>query len=124
MDIRPATPGHPLVVPRCHRASRVDMEPEIAVHLMRLAARPDAALRAPGALCQGVNLLLADGGAASQDAFYVPLNLVPRSHGDGSRLTAAWASPAREELVELAARIRSALISPGRWGIMTPEKIV
>ncbi|MDP3046460.1 MAG: HIT domain-containing protein [Chloroflexota bacterium] len=64
MDIRPATPEHVLVVPRLHCASLVNLEPDIAAHLMRVAVRLDAAMRSSGVRCQGVMLLLADGEAA------------------------------------------------------------
>jgi histidine triad (HIT) family protein len=114
LDIRPVTPGHLLVVPRQHLASLVDLDPEIAAHLMRVAVRLDRALRSSGLPCQGVNLFLADGEAAGQDVFHVHLHLFPRFEGDGVRLSADWARPARGDLDELAERIRSALLSPRR----------
>jgi histidine triad (HIT) family protein len=118
MDIRPATPGHLLVVPRYHCSSFTDLDPGNAAHLMRIAEPQDAALRASGLRCQGVNLFLADGEAAGQDVFHVHLHLIPRFEGDGMRITAQWTSPSRAELDETAAGIRSALISPGQSGIM------
>jgi histidine triad (HIT) family protein len=113
MDIRPVTPGHLLIVPRQHRASIVDLDPDIAAHLMRVAVRLDRAIRSSGVHCQGVNLFLADGEAAGQDVFHVHLHLFPRLPGDGVRLIADWGRPARDDLDEVARRIRSALISPG-----------
>ena len=113
MDIRPATPGHLLVIPRCHCASLANLDPAIAAHLMWLAVPLDAALRSSGLRCQGVSLLLADGEAAGQDVFHVHLHLIPRFGGDGVHLSAQRTSPARAQLDETAARIRSALISPG-----------
>ena len=77
MDIRPATPGHLLIVPRHHCVSLVNLEPGIAAHLMRVAVRLDVAIRSSGVRCQGVNLLLADGEAAGQDVFHVHLHLIP-----------------------------------------------
>ncbi len=77
MDIQPVTPGHLLVVPRLHCASLVNLEPDIAAHLMRVAVRLDVAIRSSGVRCQGVNLLLADGEAAGQDVFHVHLHLIP-----------------------------------------------
>jgi histidine triad (HIT) family protein len=112
MDIRPATPGHLLVVPRHHCASLVDLAPDIAAHLMRMAVRLDAAIRWSGVRCQGVNLFLADGEAAGQDVFHVHLHLIPRFRGDCMRISAAWGTPTRGELDEVGSRIRAALISP------------
>jgi diadenosine tetraphosphate (Ap4A) HIT family hydrolase len=114
MDIRPATPGHLLIVPRHHCASLVDLDPEIAAHLMRVAVRLGAAIRSSGVHCQGVNLFLADGEAAGQDVFHVHLHIFPRFPGDAVRLSADWGRPTRGELDEVASRIRSALISPGQ----------
>lgn len=121
MDIRPVTPGHLLVVPRHHCASLVDLDPDIAAHLMRVAVRLDRAIRSSGVHCHGVMLLIADGEAAGQDVFHVHLHLFPRFPGDAVRLSADWGRPTRGELDEVAGRIRSGLISPGESSIMNPE---
>ncbi len=119
MDIRPVNAGHLLVVPRAHAASLADMDAASAAHLMAIAHRLDAALRASGLTCDpavpdragGVNLFLADGEAAGQDVFHVHLHVFPRFAGDGVRITANWKSPGRDALAADAARIRAALAS-------------
>src|SRR6266478_1923364 len=61
MDIQPINPGHMLVVPNEHAPLMADLDAETAAHLMRVAHRLTAALRAAGLRCEGVNLFLADG---------------------------------------------------------------
>lgn len=114
MDIRPAVPGHVLVIPRAHVADLAGLDPDDAAHLMRVAQRVTAAVRGSGIRCEGVNLFLADGEAAGQEVSHVHLHLIPRYLGDGMRIGAAFGHPGRDELDAQAALIRAALqISPG-----------
>src|SRR5256885_5582618 len=83
MDIQPVNPGHLLIVPTRHAAQLADTDQETAAHLMRLAHRMAAALRASGVRCEGVNFFLADGAAAMQEVFHVHLHVFPRFAGDG-----------------------------------------
>jgi histidine triad (HIT) family protein len=64
--------------------------------------------------CEGVNFFLADGEAAGQEVFHVHLHVFPRYSGDGFglKLPADYHErPLREELNEIAQRIRLNLIS-------------
>ncbi|MGD0006850.1 MAG: HIT domain-containing protein, partial [Anaerolineaceae bacterium] len=59
-----------------------------------------------------VNFFLADGKAAMQEIFHVHLHVFPRFDGDGFGLTFGptyFHKPARNELDEIAQKIRSAL---------------
>jgi len=109
MDIRPAVPGHLLVIPRAHAAALADLDPDDAARMTRVAQRMAAAVRASGIRCEGVNLFLADGEAAGQDVFHVHLHVIPRFPGDGMRIGAAWSRPDRAALDAQAERIREAL---------------
>lgn len=110
MDIRPAIPGHLLVVPKRHAAYLADLDEETGGHLFRVGMRTAAALRSSGLRCEGVNLFLADGEAAGQEVFHVHLHGFPRFAGDAVRIDADWsAAPPRTELDEVAARIRTAI---------------
>ena len=109
MDIRPAVPGHLLVIPRAHSAALAGLDPVDAAHLMRVAQRMAAAVRGSGMRCEGVNFFLADGEAAGQDVFHVHLHIIPRYPGDGMRIGAAWSLPDRADLDAQAQRIRAAL---------------
>ena len=79
---------------------------------MRVAHRLAAALRRSGVRCEGVNLFLADGEAATQEVFHVHLHVFPRFHGDGFGLTFGpdyTTRPPRSALDAVAAQIRAAL---------------
>lgn len=109
LDIRPVNPGHALVIPKRHAASLAELDEETGRHLWTIAQRTAAALRRSGVKCEGVNLFLADGGAAGQEVFHVHLHVFPRYQGDPFRLVADWsAEPPREELDRIAARIQIA----------------
>lgn len=111
MDIQPVNPGHLLVVPNEHAAYLGDLNADSAAHLMRIAHRLTAALRASGLRCEGVNLFLADGESAMQEVFHVHLHVFPRYQGDGFGLKFGpdYVKRSRAELDQAAQRIRQAL---------------
>jgi len=86
MDIRPINPGHVLVVPISHAALLTELEEAACGRLLLVAQRVDAALRASGLKCEGVNLFLADGRPAGQEVLHVHLHVIPRFAGDGHHL--------------------------------------
>ena len=110
LDIRPITPGHQLVLPVSHAPSLAELQPETAARMFRVAQRLAAATRASGVLCEGVNLLLADGAAAGQEVFHAHLHVLPRFAGDGFgfRFPASHGAIApRAELDRIAEAIRA-----------------
>ncbi len=111
MDIQPVNPGHVLVVPNAHASSLSELAEHTGAHLFVVAQRVAAALRESGLRCEGVNLFLADGEAASQDVFHVHLHVLPRYVGDGFGLRFGphyGRRPSRAELDDVAQRIRMA----------------
>lgn len=112
MDIQPINPGHALVVPRRHASYLSELDTEDGAQIFRVAQRVAAALRKCGVKCEGVNFFLADGEAAGQEVFHVHLHVFPRYSGDGFglKLPGDYQNrPAREELNEIAQRMRSKL---------------
>lgn len=112
LDIQPVNDGHALVVPNGHAAHLADISDDDAAHLMRVAHRLAAAMRASGLQCEGVNVLLADGQAAMQEVMHVHLHVFPRFDGDGFGLRFGpqyLALPSREDLDTVAQRLRAAL---------------
>jgi diadenosine tetraphosphate (Ap4A) HIT family hydrolase len=109
LDIAPVTPGHLLVVPRAHAVGLADLAADTGAHLFRVAQRLAAGLRRSGVRCDGVNLFLADGEVAFQEVFHVHLHVLPRSRGDGFKLSYSAGSPSRAELDETADAIRLGL---------------
>ena len=98
-----------LVVPVRHAAHLADVNADTVAHLMRVAHRLAAALRASSVRCEGVNLFLADGKAAMQEVFHVHLHVFPRFANDGFGLRFApeyhTHRPSRSALDELAVEL-------------------
>lgn len=110
MDINPMTPGHLLVLPREHRPDLVDLNDEIAAHMMNVARRAAAALRASDEAVKGINLYLADGPDAGQEVAHAHIHVIPRYMNDGFGLRVnREAPPTREDLEATATRITAAL---------------
>ena len=110
MDINPVTPGHLLVVPRDHRPDLIDLNDEIAAHMMNVARRTAAGLRASDESVLGINLFLADGPAAGQEVAHAHIHVVPRYANDGFGLRVnRGESPTPAELEATAARVAAAL---------------
>ena len=89
-----------------------DLAPSSADEVFRVPVRIAAALRVSGLRCEGVNLFLADGEAAMQEAPHVHLHVIPRYASDGFGLKSPdchFRKPARAELENDAAAIRRAL---------------
>ena len=110
MDINPVTPGHLLVLPRDHRPDLVDLNDEIAAHMMNVARRVAAGLRACDESVKGINLYLADGPAAGQEVAHAHIHVIPRYANDGFGLRVNRDEPpSRDELETAASRIAAAL---------------
>src|SRR5262245_19062492 len=110
MDIRPANPGHLLVIPREHVADLTDLTEQSGANVWLIGHRIARALRHSGLRVEGVNLWLADGAAAGQEVAHVHLHVVPRYHGDGFRLEIDFQHPTRAELDANAGLVGRALL--------------
>jgi histidine triad (HIT) family protein len=107
MDIRPVTPGHLLIIPKRHAPLLADLDEVTGARMFTVAMRLAQALRASGLRCEGINLFLADGEAASQEVLHTHLHVFPRFAGDTFRIDADWSvTPSRTELDEIAAQVR------------------
>ncbi len=114
MDIRPANPGHVLVVPLEHADGILDISDEaVMARLLSVGRQVAAALPDSGVRLEGFNLFLANGAVAGQTVFHVHLHVLPRFTGDGLGFTrhANVRIPAQSDLDETAERIRQA----GGW---------
>lgn len=112
LDIQPINRGHTLVIPKEHFSGLSDLPPDTAGHMMNVAQKVAAGVRASDIECDAVNLLLADGEAAGQEVFHVHLHVVPRRQGDGFGYEfpeAYGESPAEGELAATASSLRGAI---------------
>ncbi|USZ69980.1 HIT family protein (plasmid) [Halorussus salilacus] len=108
LDAAPAAPGHALVVPKPHRETLTEVEPDLAVDLFRSVRRVASAVES--ALDpDGLNVVQSNGEAAGQDVFHAHVHVVPR-YGDDD-VTLAWSpgDPPGESDRDIAAEIRDAL---------------
>ena len=109
MTIGPVTSGHSMILPKKHFTYIADMDEESGRHLFTITQRTAVAIRKSGLRCEGINLLLADGEAASQEVFHLHMHVFPRYKGDPFKLVADWNNkPPREELDKVAGQIKSA----------------
>ena len=112
MDISPINTGHVLVIPLTHANDLAELEPGTGGALFKVARPVAAAIRLSTLHPDGINLLLADGEAAGQEVFHVHLHVLPRYFGDGfgHKFPPHYGCrPAREELDNVAATIRTSL---------------
>ena len=111
LDIRPVTPGHLLIIPKRHAPFLAELDEATGARMFTVAMRLAQALRASKLRCEGINLFLADGEAASQEIFHTHLHVIPRFVGDTFRVDADWSiTPSRAELDEFAAQVRAVML--------------
>ena len=112
MVIRPINPGHLVVIPKTHAPGLSELDEEMGAHMFKIALRIVNALKKSGIECEGINLFLSDGKAASQEIFHIHLHIVPRFLGDGFGVKYGpnnFLEPRREELDKIATMIRNSL---------------
>ena len=115
LTIGPVNPGHVLVIPKGRFVYLNDLDEETGTHLFRITRRVARAIRESGVRCEGINLFLADGEVAFQEVGHVHMHVFPRFAGDSFRIDADWnARPSREQLDEIAGKIRATLGSQNR----------
>jgi len=115
MDVHPVNPGHLMVIPRLHVAYMNEMDENTGMHLFKVAMRLERSIRKSGVRCEGINLFLADGEAASQEIFHLHLHVFPRFKRDSFKIDADFSMvPSRQELDEVAEKIRKAYML--LWG--------
>ncbi|GHG06332.1 MULTISPECIES: HIT family protein [Amycolatopsis] len=107
-DLRPVTTGHLLVLPRTHHADLASLPAAAGARMFTIAQELAAALRRTDLRCEAINLFLADGKAAGQEIPHVHLHVIPRFAGDGFVMQADWRVRSREELTEVAEKVRAA----------------
>jgi histidine triad (HIT) family protein len=111
LDLRQATEGHVLVIPRQHVETIFEIDPGLAGEVMQVGVRVAQALRA-ALQPAGLNLWQSNGAAGGQEVPHFHLHVQPRRVGDGLLRVYPGRPPAPsspEALDDLAARIRTFL---------------
>ena len=105
MDIRPATPGHLLVIPKNHAKDVLEIDPaDLAATVLaaqRMAKRVFERL-AP----DGVNLLNSCGAAAWQTVFHLHVHVIPRYNDDPLRLPWVPGPGDMDQIAAVAEKLR------------------
>ena len=112
LDIRPANPGHTLVIARRHVESFTELSPPEVEQMALCGQRIARALKQGFDGCEAVTFSLADGAAAGQDVLHTHLHVVPRRASDGFGWRAGGQLQDPEALDAVASRLRAALGLP------------
>jgi histidine triad (HIT) family protein len=107
--LKPAAPGHTLVIPRRHVRDFWEAKAQEAAELAAACLQVGRAVQ-QALMPHGMNLITSAGSAAEQTVFHLHLHLVPRWANDG--FGAIWPPPGDLPGVDLegvADRIRQAL---------------
>jgi diadenosine tetraphosphate (Ap4A) HIT family hydrolase len=114
MALHPVVRGHLLVVPRTHAVGLEDLDGVTSAHVWSVGHYMARALRRSGMPCQGINVFLCDGEAASQTVFHFHLHVIPRYAGDGWTILPDEVERERSLLDSDAQAIRDAIASTSR----------
>lgn len=114
--IEPVNPGHCLVIPKVHAPYLQDVDEASIAKVVVCAKKVAKAVYDSGFRCEGVNLFLADGVAASQEVFHIHLHVIPRFEGDGFAIRHVEGSlqkMTRAQMDDVAAKIKKQLSKGG-----------
>lgn len=108
MDIGSINPGHMLVAAKAHVENIYGVDDRLAEAMMRATTRVARAVKI-AIKPRGLSLFQANEAAGGQTVFHVHIHVIPRLDGDGLNLAWPARNPPREELDQVAERIRRAL---------------
>lgn len=118
MDIKPANPGHLLIMPKSHHAVMPQV-PDYLISKMAVVTKmlSNHMLKVLGV--KGTTVFIANGPLAGQRAPHFMLHLIPRLDGDGLPLALPVRQTSEAEIESIKSRIESAIKS--RLGSGTAE---
>lgn len=109
LDIRPASRGHTMVVPRVH-AERLDLLEDRHVGPLFIGVKTVTGLLEKALKPGGLNVGWNHGWAAGQHVNHLHVHLIPRYAGDGGGgIQSLIRSSVKEDLASVASQIRSAV---------------
>jgi len=104
LDIRPAVPGHVLIIPKKHYAVLGQMQDKEVSHLFTVAHKV-ARLLFETLQAAGTNIFVANGTAAGQTVDHVLVHVIPRFKDDGLALSWQGKELPEEKLEELSKQL-------------------
>ena len=103
--------GHCLIVPQHHIPNLYELPDDLAGPILQLAARVARAIKQEFA-ADGISLRQHNDPAGGQEVFHFHLHVIPRYTGDAERINTRLPVLEHTEQVEIAARLRAALLAP------------
>ena len=108
LDIRPASRGHVMVIPKVH-AERLDVLEDAHVGSLFTGVKNVMRLLEKALRPEGMNIGWNHGWAAGQHVNHLHVHIIPRYAGDGGGgIQSLIRSSAKEDLSSIAAQIRAA----------------
>lgn len=120
LDIRPATRGHLLLLPKEHSAIMPQLKDELIGHLFMVAKKLSHQLLKTLRV-EGTSLFIANGLVAGQKAQHFMIHLIPRKEGDHILEAAERPSPADENVRIAVANRLSQLFGLKKEIVPLPE---
>ncbi len=112
MDVFPVTPGHCLLVPKKHYENLMDVDPDVAAHMVRKLTELTRGVKAASG-AEGVLTVVANGAGAGQEVPHLHFHSIPRSKGSnfGFRFPPDYRDEMadREDLESMAKSIRESI---------------
>ncbi|HDQ16926.1 MAG TPA: HIT family protein [Candidatus Vogelbacteria bacterium] len=108
LDIRPVNKGHLLLIPKEHYRNIFDLSDEALDKLGRPLAKLAQAVK-KASQAEGVNIIMNNEPAAGQIIFHAHWHIVPRFSDDGHRHWAGRNDVSKDELAEMAEKIKGIL---------------
>ncbi len=108
LDIRPASRGHTMVIPKAH-AERLDLLEDQNIGPLFLGVKTVMRLLEKALKPEGMNVGWNHGWAAGQHVNHLHVHLIPRYAGDGGGgIQSLIRSSVKEDLASVAAQIKAA----------------
>ncbi len=116
LDIRPATRGHTLVIPKDEYTDLYDMPPELLSAVATTTQKVAQAIKET-LNPDGINILQNNGAEAGQTVFHYHVHILPRWRGDKPIIEWTQNEPGQAALEALAQEIRTKIeddtVGPG-----------
>lgn len=105
MDIKPATKGHLLVIPKEHYENIFDIPEELNCYLHKITKRLALTVKKV-TTADGISIIQQNGRAANQEVFHLHIHVIPRFVNQKIPHFAELSIANREQLDEIAKKIK------------------
>jgi len=110
LDIRPVNDGHTLVIPKMHYENIYEIPDDEIAHVYRTVKKVASAIK-QSVKAEGISITQHNGRAALQRVFHLHVHVIPRYEGQRFPRPEELSEVKREELEEIAEKIRVNLVN-------------